>query len=80
MDSRPPYTQVVSRDCDDFPFEASRADACCSLCGATDSYLDEVIVDDTGRRMFMCSDTDYCARRRAAGHVGPQVESWEAAE
>lgn len=68
----PPYTQVVSLDFEDYPFEASKADCACDLCGATDSYLDELIVDDEGGRMFMCSDTDYCANRRAAGHVGAQ--------
>lgn len=66
----PPHTKVVSLDFEDFPFEASKADHSCSLCGAEDSYLDELIVDDEGSRMFMCSDTDYCAKRRAAGHVG----------
>lgn len=68
----PPYTQVVSLDFDDFPFEASKADHACGLCGSNESYLDELIVDDAGTRMFMCSDTDYCAKRRAAGHVGAQ--------
>ena len=68
----PPYTQVGSLDFEDYPFEASKADCACDLCGATDSYLDELIVDDEGGRMFMCSDTDYCANRRAAGHVGAQ--------
>ncbi len=34
------------------------------------SYLDELIVDDAGRRMFICSDTDYCETRQAAGHKG----------
>jgi alpha-D-ribose 1-methylphosphonate 5-phosphate C-P lyase len=68
----PPYTQVVSLDFDDFPFEASKADQSCGLCGAQDSYLDELIVDDAGGRMFMCSDTDYCTSRRQAGHVGAQ--------
>ncbi|MEM8692028.1 MAG: alpha-D-ribose 1-methylphosphonate 5-phosphate C-P-lyase PhnJ [Pseudomonadota bacterium] len=66
----PPYTQVVSLDFDDYPFEASKPDQPCGLCGADDSYLDEVIVDDAGRRMFVCSDTDYCERRRSAGHRG----------
>jgi alpha-D-ribose 1-methylphosphonate 5-phosphate C-P lyase len=28
------------------------------------SYLDEVITDDAGNRMFVCSDTDYCRARR----------------
>ncbi len=66
----PPYTQVTSLDFDDHPFEASKAAHPCGLCGAEDSYLDEIIVDDAGERMFVCSDTDYCGTRRAAGHIG----------
>ena len=57
----PPYTKVVSLDFDDYPFEASKADHTCELCGADNSYLDEVIVDDEGARIFVCSDTDFCA-------------------
>ena len=68
----PPHTQVVSLDFEDYPFEAMRADKPCALCGAQASYLDEVIMDDDGTRMFVCSDTDYCGERRAAGHQGPQ--------
>ncbi|MEM1351695.1 MAG: alpha-D-ribose 1-methylphosphonate 5-phosphate C-P-lyase PhnJ [Pseudomonadota bacterium] len=66
----PPYTKVTSLDFDDYPFEASKANHACGLCGSTDSYLDEVIMDDAGTRMFVCSDTDYCEARRAAGHKG----------
>jgi alpha-D-ribose 1-methylphosphonate 5-phosphate C-P lyase len=66
----PPYTQVVSLDFEDHPFHASKAPHDCDLCGASDSYLDEVITDDRGSRMHVCSDTDYCAGRRAAGHAG----------
>ena len=66
----PPFTQVVSLDFDDHPFVPSKADHACDLCDASDSYLDEVIIDDQGGRMFVCSDTDYCGGRRAAGHVG----------
>jgi alpha-D-ribose 1-methylphosphonate 5-phosphate C-P lyase len=32
-------------------------------CAGRDSYLDEVVTDDEGGRMFVCSDTDYCASR-----------------
>ncbi len=67
----PPYTQVVSLDFEDHPFEAYRHDAACELCGASDSYLDEVITDDRGTRMFVCSDTDHCEKRREAGHAPP---------
>ncbi|MGR3468848.1 MAG: alpha-D-ribose 1-methylphosphonate 5-phosphate C-P-lyase PhnJ, partial [Shimia sp.] len=69
----PPFTEVVSLDFDDHPFEASKPDTACGLCGAVDSYLDEVIVDDAGGRLFCCSDTDYCETRRAAGHTGEQI-------
>lgn len=67
----PPYTRVESLDFEDYPFEVQRWDHCCALCGATDSYLDEVVTDDRGGRMFICSDTDYCGERQAAGHAGP---------
>ncbi|WP_102108348.1 alpha-D-ribose 1-methylphosphonate 5-phosphate C-P-lyase PhnJ [Oceaniglobus roseus] len=73
----PPHTRVVSLDFEDHPFEASKADHACGLCGATDSYLDELIVDDEGGRMFLCSDTDYCAGRRRAGHAGAEAAPFE---
>ena len=64
----PPWTDVRSLDFDDHPFRAIRAPHPCGLCGATDSYLDEVVIDDSGGRLFVCSDTDHCAR---APHRGP---------
>ncbi len=67
----PPYTEVVSLDFEDHPFQATKADAPCALCGATHTYLDEVITDDAGGRMFVCSDTDYCAGRQASMEVAP---------
>ncbi len=66
----PPWTEVRSLDFDDHPFRAINAPHACGLCGATDAYLDEVVIDDKGKRLFVCSDTDHCAERRAAGHVG----------
>ncbi len=68
----PPYTKVVSLDFDDYPFQPTKADHACDLCGSEDSYLDELIMDDAGGRMFMCSDTDYCSTRRKQGHIGAQ--------
>lgn len=68
----PPYTRVTSLDFKDHPFEAKTwQDACCALCGAGEVYFDEVILDDRGGRMFVCSDSDFCTERRADGHAGP---------
>jgi alpha-D-ribose 1-methylphosphonate 5-phosphate C-P lyase len=66
----PPYTKVVSLDFEDHPFEATKFDHPCALCGSRNSYLDEVVTDDKGGRMFVCSDTDFCEDRRANGHTG----------
>ncbi|MDP2803618.1 MAG: alpha-D-ribose 1-methylphosphonate 5-phosphate C-P-lyase PhnJ [Phreatobacter sp.] len=66
----PPHTKVVSLDFDDHPFEPTKFDHACALCAATHTYLDEVITDDAGGRMFVCSDTDHCEERRAEGHRG----------
>ena len=69
----PPYTEVKSLDFEDYPFEVQKFDKPCGLCGAENVYLDEVILDDKGGRMFVCSDSDYCEERRAAGHLGPMA-------
>ena len=66
----PPWTKVVSLDFEDHPFQASKAAHDCELCGSGESYLDEVITDDQGGRMFVCSDTDFCGRRVAAMEAG----------
>lgn len=62
----PPYTRVKSLDFEDYPFQVETWDQCCELCGAQDSFLDEIVMDNRGGRMFVCSDTDYCGRRRMA--------------
>jgi alpha-D-ribose 1-methylphosphonate 5-phosphate C-P lyase len=77
----PPHTKVVSLDFEDHPFEIQKFAKPCALCGAHGVYLDEVILDDRGGRMFVCSDTDFCEERREAGHVGELgVANREAAE
>ncbi|MEO0497896.1 MAG: alpha-D-ribose 1-methylphosphonate 5-phosphate C-P-lyase PhnJ [Pseudomonadota bacterium] len=67
----PPFTKVVSLDFEDHPFEVNKFDVPCGLCGAENAYLDEVVLDDKGSRLYCCSDTDFCERRRAAGFFGP---------
>ena len=68
----PPYTAVRSLDFEDYPFQVQRWEHACALCGAADSFLDEMIVDDEGSRLFVCSDSDFCGERRDAGQVGVQ--------
>ncbi|MFT6772927.1 MAG: alpha-D-ribose 1-methylphosphonate 5-phosphate C-P lyase [Paracoccaceae bacterium] len=76
----PPFTHVTSLDFEDHPFDRGRPQGICALCAEDDGYLDEVITDDQGGRMFVCSDTDHCETRRAAGHVGPEGVPLEAAQ
>jgi alpha-D-ribose 1-methylphosphonate 5-phosphate C-P lyase len=60
----PPWTRVESLAFEDHPFEAQTWSSRCALCGSGKSFLDEVITDDRGGRMFLCSDSDYCRQRR----------------
>jgi len=75
----PPHTRVVSLDFEDHPFDPGHREESCALCGAQESYLDEVITDDAGGRMFVCSDTAFCRGRRRAGHLGPMGAPYEEA-
>lgn len=56
----PPYTKVSSLDFEDYPFEIQKWQESCAICGSTNSFLDEVIMDDQGTRRYVCSDTDFC--------------------
>lgn len=57
----PPHTRVRSLDFEDHPFTIETWDQDCALCGSTESFLDEIIVDDLGTRLFACSDSAHCA-------------------
>ncbi len=63
----PPYTKVKSLDFEDHPFTVEGWEQVCELCGSTESFLDEVVIDDHGGRMWICSDTDYCHQRQGKG-------------
>jgi alpha-D-ribose 1-methylphosphonate 5-phosphate C-P lyase len=65
----PPYTDVVSLDFEDYPFELEQWEGACAVCGSTQSFLDEIITDDTGTRVLICSDTEFC--RKNAGRSRP---------
>jgi len=65
----PPYTDVESLAFADHPFEVSPNGHACELCGATDSYLDEVILENQ-QKLWTCSDTDYCRDQLEATQTG----------
>lgn len=58
----PPYTHVKSLDFDDYPFFVESFDKACEICGCKDGFLDEIITDDNGTRIYVCSDSDFCRK------------------
>ena len=62
----PPFTDVVSLAFDDAPFAVERWDRACAFCHSSESFLDEIVIDDRGERLWICSDTDYCEQRGRA--------------
>lgn len=74
----PAHTDVEPLSFEDFAFRVENFHGhCCSRCGCAGSFLDEVIVDESGRRTFICSDTAYCEkmRRRGAAADAAQEEN-----
>jgi alpha-D-ribose 1-methylphosphonate 5-phosphate C-P lyase len=66
----PPYTLVEPLTFEDVAFEVERTEgAVCALCGTTESYLVEV----PEKQSWVCSDADWCARRRGAGDLDDSV-------
>ncbi|MGE2836078.1 alpha-D-ribose 1-methylphosphonate 5-phosphate C-P-lyase PhnJ [Mycobacterium sp. SMC-4] len=61
----PPYTDVESLGFEDHPFQPQRFEKPCEICGSRNVYLDEVILDDQGGSMFVCSDSDHCEQAAA---------------
>ncbi|SIS00496.1 alpha-D-ribose 1-methylphosphonate 5-phosphate C-P-lyase PhnJ [Williamsia sterculiae] len=75
----PPFTSVESLGFEDFPFEPQYFDEPCSICGSTGSYLDEIVTDDAGCTVFICSDTDHCDRAVSAQGTARSDEPEEGA-
>ncbi len=69
----PPHTRVRSLDFEDHPFMIETWDQECALCGSTESFLDEIIVDDLGTRLFACSDSAHCASQIHAANDTQEV-------
>lgn len=67
----PPYTDAQPLAFEDVKFRVEdhldgkgERIACCK-CGATDTFLDELVIND-GSRAHACSDTEYCNQRSGA--------------
>jgi alpha-D-ribose 1-methylphosphonate 5-phosphate C-P lyase len=66
----PPFTQVAPLEFADHPFKTEDfGGRDCFLCGSTDTYLNEMFDSATGRKIYACSDTAFCDRRRAEGRM-----------
>ncbi|USH04308.1 alpha-D-ribose 1-methylphosphonate 5-phosphate C-P-lyase PhnJ [Grimontia kaedaensis] len=76
----PPYTDVKSLDFDDHPFEIQQWGEPCCICGSTTSFLDEVVTDDKGNRIFVCSDTDYCNDKQSKNALKKEQEEKRACQ
>ena len=73
----PPFTKVKSLDFEDHPFAIESWEESCALCGSSNSFLDEVIIDDEGSRMFVCSDSNFCREETEKIKDGPVTYSGE---
>ncbi|HEX3605699.1 MAG TPA: alpha-D-ribose 1-methylphosphonate 5-phosphate C-P-lyase PhnJ [Candidatus Dormibacteraeota bacterium] len=60
----PPYTRVRPLAFEDRPFETERFGGPCVRCGSTGSFLVESGGEDGAPPRLVCSDTDWCRRRR----------------
>lgn len=61
----PPHTEVISMCFEDVPMKEEDFEGkTCRLCGAQGVYLDEMIDESTGNKVYECSDTGYCRKRR----------------
>jgi alpha-D-ribose 1-methylphosphonate 5-phosphate C-P lyase len=62
----PPHTHVVPLTFEDRPFEVEYTPgASCRLCGSSDTYIVQEPGGDGAFSTWVCSDTDFCRRRRA---------------
>ena len=64
----PPHTDVESMCFEDVPFKTEDFEGKrCRLCGAQGVYLDEIIDESTGEKVYECSDTGFCRGRMERG-------------
>lgn len=76
----PPHTDAVPLTFDDVAFRVedftdpvTGERRACARCGATDSFLDEILTED-GRKAHQCSDADHCLGRLNLGQAATPDE------
>jgi alpha-D-ribose 1-methylphosphonate 5-phosphate C-P lyase len=61
----PPYSKVESLCFEDHPFRVEdMTGRVCRLCGAQGVFMDEFFDSATGEKLYQCSDSGYCEKRR----------------
>ena len=77
----PPHTKVVSMCFEDVPFRTEDFEGKrCRLCGAAGVYLDELIDEATGEKVYECNDTGFCKGRRMRYKNRVQTEAAQSRE
>ncbi len=66
----PPHTQVEPLEFEDHKFRVENFEGKqCELCGSSDTFLNEIVDEETGEHVYQCSDTSNCAKQRGE-HLG----------
>lgn len=65
----PPFTDVRPLEFADYHFRVESFPDACDLCGSRTTFLDEIVQETSGRRIFTCSDTFQCRRNRTKGEA-----------
>jgi alpha-D-ribose 1-methylphosphonate 5-phosphate C-P lyase len=66
----PPYTTVIPLEFEDHRFRVENFDgAVCSQCGCSNTFLDEIVCDADGNRIYTCSDTAHCEATQRKGET-----------
>ena len=61
----PPYTRVEPLEFEDHQFRVEDFDGIkCSRCGASDTFMNELFDSESGQKLYICSDSGYCDKRK----------------
>lgn len=66
----PPYTDVQPIEFEDFKFRVEDfQNKECFECGSKNTFLNEIIEEKSGKRLWLCSDTSYCKKVKSGGLI-----------